>query len=103
MRPTSPSLSRNLAPAPAPAAAEARALGDVARDLRGADHLAAVVADRRHRQRNRDLGAVLAPPDGLEVIDGLAGADAGQHGVFLALPIRGDDHPDRLADRLLAV
>ena len=42
---------------------EARPLGDVARDLRGADDLAALVPDRRDGQRDRQPRAVLALPN----------------------------------------
>ena len=57
----------------------------VAGDLRRADDSARRIADRRHGQRNRNQGAILSLPKGLEMIDGFASTDGLQDVVFLEL------------------
>ena len=74
---------------------------DVARDLRGADHAAAAIVDRRDRERDVDAPAVLREPHGLEVTDALARAQPRQDHLLLARALRRNDHEDRLADRLV--
>src|SRR5438874_624439 len=76
-------------------------LGDVARDLRGADDPAAGILERRDGRGNIDTRSVRADPDGLEVIDTLAAPDARQDFRFLPLPLRREDHQHRPTDRLL--
>ena len=39
-------------------------------------------------------------PDRLEVIDLLAGANLGEHMIFLRLQLLGNQHPNRLSDGL---
>ena len=78
-----------------------RALGDVARDLRGADNRACFIADRRNGKGNGAGCAVFPEADGLVVIHLLPAADLGHHLVFLVLKIRGNEDADRLADRFL--
>ena len=58
------------------------ALGDVARNLRGADDRAVFVPYRRNGQRNVDDAAVLAAPDSLKVLDALAAPDTLQDSRF---------------------
>ena len=65
------------------------ALGDVARDLRGADDDAVLVADGRHGERDRHQSAVLALANRLEVVHLLAAAQARKDFVFLGLAIGG--------------
>ena len=73
-------------------------LRDVAGDLRRADDPPGFVANRRHRQRNREPGAVLTLSDRFEVIDLLTGADLREHGVFFALQLVRNEHANRLPD-----
>ncbi len=58
-----------------------------------------VVADRRHRERNRQAGAILALTDGLVVVDLLAAPDLREDDIFFGLELVGDQHADGLADR----
>ena len=76
-------------------------LGDVASDRRDRHDLVAGVPHRRDRQRDRDRRAVLADPLGLELLDGLAREHSPQDLGLLALEVRGLDHRDGAADRLL--
>ena len=76
-------------------------LGDVARDLRGADDPAVGIPERRDGRGNVDALSVGADPDGLEVIDTLAAPDAREDSRFLPLPLRREDHQHRPTDRLL--
>jgi hypothetical protein len=76
----------------------ADALRHVPRDLRGADDDSARIADRRDGDRHEDLGSVLAPAHGLEMLHRVATYDAAQHLVFLRAPRLGNDHPDRPPD-----
>ncbi len=80
---------------------ELLALGDVARDLRGADDAAGGIENRRHGDGNGKRRAVFPLAHGLEVIDALSAPDARQHLIFFALAIRGNEQPDRLADNLV--
>ena len=73
---------------------------DVAGDLRGADDPPVDVADRRHGQRDRHQRSVLAAADGLEVVEAIAAANAGQRLVFLGLAILRDQPADRRTDHL---
>ena len=74
---------------------------DIARDLRGADDRAGVVADRRDGQRDVERPAVLGDPHGLEMLDALAAAQPREDVVFFGLPLGRDQHPDRPADELV--
>ena len=78
-----------------------RALGDVARDGRDAQHLAGVVQDRRHGQRDRDPAAVLPDAHRLVVLDPLAIADLLEDLVHLLGAIRMAQHRDVLPEDLL--
>jgi hypothetical protein len=78
------------------AALEAR---DVARDLRRTDDRPAGVTYRRHGERNGEPPPVLRLPHGLEVVDGLAAAKAGEHVVLFGAPLGGNDERDVTADR----
>src|SRR6266480_7960433 len=53
-----------------------QAFGNVARDLRGSDNCPAVVPDRGDAERDVNERAILPAPNGLEMIDGLARANA---------------------------
>ena len=75
------------------------AIRDVPGDLRRADDRARGVADRRDGQRDRDERAVLAPANGVEVVDALAAPDVRQDHVLFAKAIGRDQHGDRLTDR----
>ena len=76
-------------------------LGDVARDLRRANHPSVLVANRRDGERDVEQRAVLALPHGLEVIDALVTPDSREHFVFLRAPLLWDDQGDRPANHLV--
>ena len=80
---------------------EALALGDVARDLRGADDAALRIANRRDRKRDVDQPAILRAAHGLEVVHRLAIAHLGEHHVFLGAALFGNDERDVPANRVL--
>src|SRR5205807_80213 len=80
---------------------EALALGDVARDLRGADDAALRIANRRDRERDVDQPAILRAAHGLEVVHRLAAAHLGEHHVFLGAALFGNDECDVSANRFL--
>jgi hypothetical protein len=79
----------------------AHALGDIASDLRRADHASVPVLNRRNRDGNREQRPVFFLPDGLEVIDGLAAEDGAEDVVFFRLAVGGNDDADRSPDHLL--
>ena len=70
---------------------------DVPRDLRRADDPPAGILDRRNHQRDRHARPVLVPPDRLH-LHGLAGANAGEHPIFLGVSVTGNDQSDVLPD-----
>jgi len=74
---------------------------DVAGDLGSADDLAPHVPDRRDGQRDGDQRAVLAPPCCLVARHALAIADAANDVGLLAPQMIGNEHQDRLSDRLV--
>ncbi len=74
---------------------------DVARDLRGADDLAALVADGRDRQGDLHQGSILAPPNRLVVIDPLAASDALEDRGHLVLAAGRSEDGDIATDHLL--
>ena len=76
-------------------------LGDVARDLGGADDPAVLVANRRHGERNVDQPAVLVTTLGLVRLDALAFAYAGDDRGFLVGPVRRHQEGHRQAEHLL--
>ena len=76
------------------------ALRDVPRDVRGPDDDSRLVAHRRHGNRDVDLLAILAHPDSLEVTEMTAAPDALDDVALLVEAIGGEQHPDRLPDRL---
>jgi hypothetical protein len=76
------------------------AFGDLARDLRGADHAAAVVADRRDGGRHHHQPAVLVASHGLHVVDAFAARDALEDRPLLVVQLGGKDLQQRLADGL---
>ncbi len=76
----------------------APAFGDVTRDLGCADHLACAISDRRHRQGYLDKAPVLAPADGLVVVDLFAPSKPGEDVGLLIGSIQRDEHGDRAAD-----
>src|SRR5262245_60966843 len=57
---------------------EAAALAHVARDGRGAHHLARLIAERRDGHRDFDPAPVLAHADGFVVVDALAARQASE-------------------------
>ena len=75
------------------------ALGDVARDLRGADDVPRGTLDGRDGQRDVDPPTILCPPHRLEMVDDFAPADAGEHAVLLRAAVVRDDEHDVTADR----
>jgi hypothetical protein len=77
------------------------AFGDIARHLRRADDVAGLVAHRRNRERNVDPATVLPHANGLEVVDPLAGSDAGEDVRFFVLALGRNEDVDRLADQLV--
>ena len=77
------------------------ALGDVARDLGGADHVPGAVADRRHGQRDEQPPPALGHPHGVEMLDPLAAPHAGEDRVLFRQPLLRDDATDVLPDHLL--
>ncbi len=86
-----------------PVAFEDRAflIGDVARDLRGADHPARRVAHGRDGERHVHQTPVLGDAYGLEVFHPHAVADARDDLVFLGLAFGRNEHADRLADEFM--
>ena len=81
----------------------AAAIGDVAGDLRGADDAPVVVAIGETVSEMASSAAVLALPDGLEWSTVSPRRILRQDFVFLALPIRWNQHADRAADASSAV
>jgi hypothetical protein len=76
-------------------------LGDVARDLRGADDATLGVAHRRNRQRHLDQPSVLAAADGFVMLDELAAGDGREDLLFFGMEVCRHQQGDRLADHLL--
>ena len=81
--------------------AQPHLFGDVARDLRCPDHAPSRVPTGDTVSEMLMGRAVLALPDGLEVLDREPGADAPQHFRLLIQPVLGNDDGDRLADHLV--
>src|SRR4029079_17883254 len=71
---------------------------DVARDLRGADDLAALVVERRDGERNIDAPPVLGDAHRFKMIDVLAARDLPQDRPLLVLELRRDEAIAWLAD-----
>ena len=82
---------------------ELLAIRNVARDLRSTDDPSRFVEHGRDRKRDVDETAVLAPADGLEVIDPLAAPDARKNLGLLAQPVMRDQDGDGPADDLLGL
>ena len=76
----------------------ALSIADVAGDFRGADHVAALVANRRDRQRHVHERAVLVAADRFEVLDGQTLTDLLVHDIFLVLAFVRKDRDDGAAD-----
>src|SRR5262249_7009267 len=73
--------------------------GDVAGNFCDADDAALGITDRRHRERNIETTAVLGYAHGLEMLETLAAADSRKDLVLLGLPIRRNEHANRVADQ----
>ena len=73
---------------------------DVARDFRGADQRTLAIPDGRDAHRHIYDCPVLAAAAGLEMVNLLPGADAGQNGVFFGLHARRQQPCDGLPDHL---
>src|SRR4026208_2243354 len=58
------------------------------------------VANRRRRQRYREQRTVLPAPDRLEVPDPFSVLDAAEDVLFFVVAILGNDHPNRLTERV---
>src|SRR5580765_2117704 len=78
----------------------AHPLGNVARNLRCSDNRPALVPDRGDAQRDVNERAVFPAPNGLEMIDRFAHANARKHLVFLVLPVFRNDRADRSPNHL---
>ncbi len=74
---------------------------DVAHDLRRADDVAVVVAHGRNRERHPNPLPVGAQPLRLEMLDPLAGLEAGNDLVFLGDPLGRDHEGDMAANGLV--
>lgn len=72
--------------------------GDVAGDLRGADHAAFPILDRRHSDRQIDEASVLALPDGLVVLQAVSASNFFQDRRLFVEPIGRNEDSDRPAD-----
>ena len=97
--PTSPSFS--VFAACSRAAARRRDRSVMSRAIFEAPTMSPVsFADRRDGERDRQSSAVLALPNRLVVVDRLAGADLGEDHVLFVLQLVGNQHADRLPDRL---
>src|SRR5690606_7405680 len=75
-------------------------MGDIAGDLGSADDYAGSVSYRRDGQGELDIGAILAAPDGFEMIDPLAAPYLREDSGLLVQTILRNEHCDRLADCL---
>ena len=80
---------------------QATPFGDVARDLGRADDSAVLVTDRRYGQRKIDERAILAPPDGFEMLDAASGPNLRQDARLLVQTVFGNEEGDRQTDNLL--
>src|SRR5215467_15885998 len=76
------------------------AVGDVAADLRCADHLSRSVAQRRHCQRYVNAAAIPRDAHGLVMIDVFAALQPREDLPLLAMQFGQNDPQDRLADHL---
>ena len=76
----------------------AHLLADVTRDVGRADHHAGPVEDRRHADRHGHQMPVLVLPHRFVVADRLAAADAGEHVLFLGVPVGRHHGHQRAAD-----
>ena len=76
----------------------AAAVGDVARDFRGAGHPARRVLDRRQRDRHVEPRPVLAHAFGFELLHAIAGAQAGEHSLLVIDALRRNHQRHRLSD-----
>ena len=73
---------------------------DVPDNLRGANQLSIGATHRRHAYRDVNRPPVLAQPDGLEMFDALAAADARKNCVLLGLTVFRDQDPHGTAEDL---
>ena len=73
------------------AAFGAFAIGDIARDLGGADDAAGGVLDGRDGEREVDESAVFALAEGVEMLEPFAALDAGDDGVLFSEAVSEDD------------
>jgi hypothetical protein len=74
--------------------------GDVAGHLRRPDHIAEMIAQRRHCQRHIDATAILGYAYGFVVIDALAQRQVRQDASLVLVQLWRNDQRDRPADRL---
>src|SRR5690606_11476838 len=70
-------------------------------DLRGADDAAGAVPDRRDAQRDIDQRSILAPTQGLVMVNALATSEALQDFRLLIGVFTGDQHGHRMSDDLV--
>src|SRR6185437_12471053 len=75
--------------------------GDIAQDLGSTDYGAAFVLDGRDGERDIHQLAGFGLADGIEVLDALAGADAGEDEEFVGVQFFRDELEDGLADDLV--
>src|SRR3954462_479589 len=76
------------------------AIGNIPGNLRGANHGAIGIANRRDCQRDRDERAVLTPANRVEMLDAFAAADAPEHHLLFREAVWRNHHRDGLPDRL---
>ena len=76
-------------------------IGDVPRDLRGADDPAGDVAHRRDRHRNIDLAPILTASYGFKVVDPLAASYAFEDHVLFQQAVSREQPGNRLTDHFL--
>ena len=74
--------------------------GDVAGDLRGPNHFACAILDRRNRKRHVESAAILRKPHGLVVLDVIACPYSSEDLVLFVLQISRDQRADVLAEDL---
>ena len=75
-------------------------LGDIAGNGGGANDAAIAIFDGKNRQRNVQPLAVLAHPDGFDVLHALAFAQVGQNGRQFIRALRWHQQSDRLSNDL---
>src|SRR5204863_4119141 len=86
-----------------PARLRLLALGDVARDLRGADNPARRVPDGRHGERDVEQAAILAAANGLVMVDALTAPNAVEYGGLLVVALGRYENGHGLANDLFAL